>query len=289
MLQDHFLLNDDPNKLSHDDFLFFKELIFKLAGLSFSNKKKDLVYSRLRPYLYKNKLGSFEEYRHLLLKSSHNHSEKQNLINILTTNKTDFFREYEHFRYLEEILIPYWIKNNKKDISIWCCASSSGEEPYSLALVLNKYLPTSIKFQLLATDINTQVLSTAKNGVYPLSAIMDIPQKYHTNAIKFGTKTTNSWFKIKDQIHRNVFFKQYNLVEESSEINGSFDLIFCRNVLIYFSVDTIKSVMTKLHKSLKNDGQLIIGHTESIQNCSHLFKSIQPSIFNKIIQKHHQS
>lgn len=277
-----FIFGLDFYRLSDDDFIFFKNLIYNLVGISFSNRKKELIHSRLRPYLHKNKLGSFSEYRKLLTKLPPQHIEIQNFINILTTNKTDFFREPQHFKYIQDILIPEWINSRKKSINIWCCATSSGEEAYSLSLLLNKYLPHSISFQILATDINTIVLDKARNGVYSLSKLNEIPSEYHSIGIVMGEKHLSNWFKINNKIQKNIIFKKYNLTGHNPPENVLFDIVFCRNVLIYFSADTIKSLMIRLHASLKQDALLFIGHTESIQNCSNLYKSIQPSIFYKI-------
>lgn len=277
-----FSINLDHYNLTDDDFIFFRNIIHELAGISLTERKKDLIYSRLRPYLHKNKMGSFSEYRQILTKISPQHAEIQNFINILTTNKTDFFREPQHFEYIRDILIAEWIKKNTQSLHLWCCASSTGEEAYSLSLLLHRHLPTSIIFKILATDINSNVLGKARNGVYPASKLVEIPNEYQMNGIKLGKGNLNDWFKNSNQIHQKIIFKNHNLMSSKPPEKNLYDIIFCRNVLIYFSSEIIQALMIKLHKSLKKDGLLFIGHTESIQNSSHLFKQIQPSIYSKI-------
>ena len=277
-----FLINLDHYKLTDDDYIFFKNLIHKLVGISLKERKKDLIYARLRPHLHKSKIGSFSEYRQILMKISPQHIEMQNFINILTTNKTDFFREPQHFLYIKNSLIPYWEKKQEKSIRLWCCASSTGEEAYSLSLLLQNHLPKSMSYEILATDVNTQVLDLASNGVFHSSKLSEIPNEYLNTGIRKGKNKLTDWFKISNLIHQKVIFKKHNLIDSRPPEKDLYDIIFCRNVLIYFSSEIIQTLMSKLHKSLKQDGLLFIGHTESIQNSSHLYKQIQPSIFSKL-------
>ena len=221
--------NEPLESLSSEDFGFFKDLVFAQAGISLSAKKLDLVQSRLRSHIQKRGMKSFAEYRNLLQKAQPNDPEMQNFINLLTTNKTDFFREPQHFDYLTQVLIPAWVEDGRKEINVWCCASSTGEEPYTLAMVLNHYLPKDISYKILATDV---------------------------------------------EIYNKVSFQRHNLIEKTGP-NKQFDLIFCRNVLIYFEPSTIRTLMGKLHHFVKQDGMLFIGHSESIQGSGSLFKTIK--------------
>lgn len=268
----------NSESFTNEDFLFLKEKIFELAGIHLTEKKKELVKSRVQSFLRKSNIKSVKDLKDEL--KSVNPIVVQEFVNLLTTNKTDFFREPKHFDFLVQQIIPYWIKTKKKEIKIWCSASSTGEEPYTIAMVLAKHLPENISFKILATDIDTQVLQKARNGVYSLSKVNEIPKEYHSYLVQ-GEKKAKGWFKISDDLHSKIVFKQHNLIEKSYPGDEVFDIIFCRNVLIYFERKTINKLMEKLHMSLKSDGHLFIGHSESIQGTQHLFESIQPAVFKK--------
>lgn len=266
-------------KFTDEDFLFLKEKIFQLAGIHLTEKKKDLVRSRVQSFLRKSKINSVDLLKAELKNS--NPAVTQQFVNLLTTNKTDFFRESKHFDFLIYNLIPQWTKDRKTEIKIWCSASSTGEEPYTIAMVLHNHLPKSISFKILATDIDTQVLKKAQNGVYSVSKILEIPQEYQDHLIE-GKKKANGWFKVSDDLHSKIVFKQHNLIEGTYPGDEVFDVVFCRNVLIYFERQTINKLMKKLHLSLKPSGHLFIGHSESIPGTQHFFESIQPAVFRKI-------
>lgn len=269
--------------LTETDFQFFKEKIFALAGIHLSDKKKDLVFSRIRSYLRKKNIRTFSEYRQLLQTCENNSPEIQNFINLMTTNKTEFFREVKHFDFLIKELIPFWISNGKKEIKIWVCATSTGEEPYTLSMILDHYLPANMSFSVLATDIDTQVLSFAKNGVYPLGKLNEIPPLFQSKYLTLGQGKVEGWFRVKNSIHSKIQFKQHNLVTPAYPGDQLFDLILCRNVLIYFSPQNVRELMHKLHKSLKADGTLFIGHSESLHGTNNIFKSIRPAVYKKVV------
>ncbi len=265
--------------LSQDDFDYFKAKIFELAGIHLTEKKVALVQTRLQSFLRKSEIKSTMELKQRLEQG--NSKVVQAFINLLTTNKTDFFREPQHFDFLVKSLLPYWQSAEKKEIKIWCSACSTGEEPYTLAMLLATHMPQTIRWSILATDIDTEVLKTAKNGVYPVQKKVEISEDFHKHLV-LGKKHTAGWFKIADELHQHVQFESHNLIDSQMTGEQIFDLILCRNVLIYFERNTIMTLMSKFHNSLRSDGFLFIGHSESIQGTSNLFKSMQPSIFKKI-------
>ncbi len=246
-----------------------------------SDRKKGLVESRLRLNLQKLNLTDFSEYRLLLDSVQTSPAEIQNFINLLTTNKTDFFREPQHFNYIIQDLIPRWI-HRKKPVSIWSCASSTGEEPYTLSMVIEQNTPPDFAFHILATDIDTKVLKKAKNGVYPQEKLKEIPERYQEKSISIGTKSAEGFLKLRKSTYKKINFQHHNLIATPALAEEKFDLIVCRNVMIYFKSETIEALMTKLHGSLKKNGILFIGHAESIAGNEHLFKSIQPAIYQKV-------
>lgn len=148
-------------------------------------------------------------------------------------------------------------------------------------MVLSAHLPSTLPFKILATDIDTQVLKKAQNGVYSKEKISEIPERYHS-LLKTGTKNAKDWFKVRDELHSRITFQKHNLMDATYPGDEIFDLIFCRNVLIYFEKKSIRTLMEKLNRSLKSDGYLFTGHSESIQNALHVFKPIQPAIYKKV-------
>lgn len=269
-------------ELASDEFLYFKELIYKLAGISLNGKKLDLVRSRLRPHIQDLGLESFAAYRAYLCSLPERDPEFQIFVNALTTNKTDFFREPEHFAFLTDTLIPQWKRESKNSVRIWCCAASTGEEPYSLAMTLENNLPPGFEYEILATDIDTEVLARAKNGVYSAAQSVDIPDYYRERFVTFGKGNAEGWMRMNDEIHRRIKFDQHNLISDTANRGEKFDVIFCRNVLIYFSKETVAQLMVKLHSCLNIGGCLIIGHSESILESGAVFRTIFPSVFKKI-------
>lgn len=269
-------------ELNNEDFFFFKEVLHELTGITLSSSKKELVKSRIRNHVQSLGFGSYTEYRRHLSKIGPDHSEWQVFINFFTTNKTDFFREFKHFDYIQTELIPDWIDKKQRGIKLWCCAASTGQEPYTLSMVLLNSLPSEIAFKILATDIDTDVLQKCRNGVYSINKINEIPKNYRDLYVNIGKAEVQGWFRVSDQVRDPIEFKYHNLIDPSNPEDNVFDLIFCRNVLIYFTPDTIYKLMRKLHHALKKNGLLFIGHSESISNCSDIFRMIQPSIYQKV-------
>ena len=269
----------DELNLSPEQFEYFRKKIFKLAGISLGTGKRDLVQSRLRSRLSSLRLQDFAEYQEYLEKLRHDDEEWQTFINQLTTNKTDWFREPQHFDFLREKFIPEWLRLNKNELKVWCAASSTGEEPYTLALVLEEALKgTGKSFKVFASDIDTKVLAVAQNGVYPKDQLHQIPEEYQKN-LAFGTREISAWMKVSKNLKSKVTFGQFNLVSSSSV--EKYDLIFCRNVLIYFNQSTIEQVVKTLYEAGHPDAVLIVSHSESFQGTKHIWDYIRPSIYSK--------
>lgn len=268
--------------LSDDDFHFFKEKIFDLSGIYLSDAKKTLIQSRLNSQLEVHKFKTFSEYRKYLQNLSSSDDEYQKFVNLLTTNKTDWFREIEHFNYLQNDFIPKWLKLGKEKLLVWSAASSTGEEAYTLAMVLEKALKNSDKtFEIIGSDIDTNVISKASSGVYKKDQLENIPTEFHHH-FSMGTQEIEQWMKIGKDLKKFVRFEQFNLISDDySAFNKNFDLIFCRNVMIYFTPETIQAVADNCFTSTKDQGVLIISHTESLQNIKTKWKIKRPSVYTK--------
>ena len=275
--------NDEKLDIHENELAFFGSKLKELAGISLNNSKKELLKGRLRKRLYVLKLAKFADYKNYLESLPAEHSEWQDFINLLTTNKTDFFREPKHFDFLANTFIPQWLKRSPPNevLKIWSCAASTGEEAYSLAMHLSEHLPAQRKFHIISTDIDTNVIKTARNGVYPLDRWDQIPDSLKAKYTDRGTGEISQWFRIKPSLKSHVVFDQHNLIESTLPRDEKYDLIFCRNVFIYFNKETITEIIRKLHSATRPQGLLFIGHSESIQNLDSNWELIKPAIYKR--------
>lgn len=267
--------------LSPEQMQYFCDVIAKRAGISLKPTKHDLVQTRLRSRLMVLSLSSYGEYQEYLQSLSKDDPEWEAFTNLLTTNKTDFFREPTHFEFLVRDILPKWLEAKQSTFKVWSAASSTGEEAYTLAMVLDRALPKDRDFKILGTDIDTSVVATASNAVYCQSKKPEIPADYHSSCLQVGRGEASGWFRMKPQLKEKVIFRQHNLLDRTSPGENVFDLVLCRNVLIYFAPETIDFVQKKLFTTVKSGGHLFIGHSESLQGFNHQWKGVGPSIFKK--------
>lgn len=251
-----------------DDFTRIRELIYKVAGISLSPTKKDLVYSRLARRLRVRRLSSFSAYLRIL--ESGDGTELVEFINALTTNMTSFFREPHHFPILARHIahLP-----NRRNFSIWSSASSTGEEPYSIAMTLvEQFGRFDIPVRILATDIDTNVLEKAKQGIYPLDQLSKLPVERLKRFFLRGEGENEGLARIKPELKKLVSFTRINLLDDQWPLKEKFDAIFCRNVMIYFDKPTQYAVLKKMSRHLQPDGLFFAGHSESFQHATDLFR-----------------
>jgi chemotaxis protein methyltransferase CheR len=263
-------------------FEFFRSELKRRVGIAISEQKSDMISGRLRKRIIALKLADFDAYADYLKALPAAHEEWEHFVNCLTTNKTDFFREAEHFDYLVNEIIPTWRKANRTDFDVWCAAASTGEEPYTLSMVLHRQANLkSFRYSILATDIDSEVLVKARQGVYPRTKLEEIPLDYHRESIAVGTGAIDRWMKIKDPLRDALSFQRCNLVKTPYAHTKRFDLVFCRNVLIYFTPETIQGVARGIYEVTKPGGYLIIGHSESLHNVDSPWQYVKPSVYRK--------
>ena len=277
----------ETEEMNHTDFQFLRSAIWSLSGITLSDAKKHLIQSRLRSRLQTLGMECFSEYRTLLERLPPGHPEWQEFTNSLTTNKTDWFREPSHFDFMLKEFIPRWSQLKKRDtqrkrLKLWSAACSTGEEPYTIAMILARVCEHGAigSHQILATDIDTEVLKRAAKGIYLKSALNQIPPDYHRSAFIPGTGEISHLIKMRSQLKQNVTFRRYNLTQTPCPWSGEFDIIFCRNVFIYFSKDVIAKVIDSLYRAAAKDAILLIGHSESLQGASK-WRYVGPSIYVK--------
>lgn len=270
--------------LSDTEFEKLRDLVFKISGINLASSKKELVVSRFTKRVRTLKLKSFTEYYDLLVSPS-GFSEVQNFINSITTNKTDFFRESHHFDFILSTFIPQVVSSGKRIVRVWSAACSTGEEPYTIAMVMAKHLvePHNIPVKIIATDIDTNVLRTAVKGVYESGVLNTVPEEYLKKYFLRGKGESIGLFKIKDEIKKMVTFKQLNFVASDYPINSTFDIIFCRNVIIYFSPETKKMVINRLFRYLNDGGYIMMGHSETLFNMIDGLVYLKNTVYQKKI------
>jgi chemotaxis protein methyltransferase CheR len=249
---------------SEQDFERVRQLIYKEAGISLNPTKKDMVYGRLVRRIRELKLDGFAAYVDFL-QSAGGKREFELFVNALTTNLTFFFREEHHFHMLADYLktLPAG-----QEISIWCAASSTGEEPYSIAMTALEALGGRGNINILATDLDTSVLEVGRKGIYSADKITKLPAGY---AARYFDKLPDGNYQAKAQLRSMITFSQLNLVHNNWPMRKQFDALFCRNVMIYFDRDTQFAVLKKFHPLIKPHGLLFVGHSENFYFASDYF------------------
>ena len=273
------------NYIDFDDDLFikFKELIYQEAGIKLTELKKALIQARLTKRLRHLGIPSYRDYYHYLI--DHFSDEKIEFINAITTNKTEFFRENKHFEFIRDYCLPEFDGRGKQKIKIWSAGCSTGEEAYSIAITMREFYggSASPQVRILATDIDTNVLEKAYSGVYTLDQVKDIDIALLKKYFKRGAGENEGLFRVKDEIRDMILFRRLNLLDESYPMKGKFDIIFCRNVIIYFDRPTQKELFEKFSRYLDDEGYLFIGHSENLTSVSNKFSLLGHTIYRKSI------
>lgn len=262
--------------LTDDEFAQFQSLMRNLAGITLSSSKKALVCSRLGRRLEHLGLGSYADYL-LLLKSVQHRQELQAAVDLLTTNETSFFREPRHFDFLRDTILKP--RTERAPFRVWSAACSSGEEPYTLSMVLADALGTA-PWEIVASDLSTRMLEQARQARYPMEDARTIAQAYlHRYCLK-GVGSREGTFMIESQLRARVDFRQINL-HNALPAMGLFDVIFLRNVMIYFDTTVKRQVLARLVPALKPGGYLMIGHAESLHGICDTVQTVAPAIYRK--------
>ncbi|SMF95113.1 chemotaxis protein methyltransferase CheR [Methylomagnum ishizawai] len=260
--------------ITDKEFAQIRDFIYRKTGIAMGDSKKALVSGRLFKRLQHCGLRNFNEYFALITSGSFP-KELQTAIDLLTTNETYFFREEKHFEFLKTQVLPAARRGGT--YRVWSAACSSGEEPYSLAMLLADSLG-GMEFDILASDISTRVLEKARRGLYPMERVERIPPEYLKRYCLRGTGEYDGMLLIEKQLRAKVRFEQVNLIAPMPDV-GQFDLIFLRNVMIYFDMETKRQVVGQLLKALKPRGYFFIGHSESLMGVTDKLTMLRPSIY----------
>lgn len=263
--------------ITNEEFALFQRLIYKIAGISLSDAKKVLLVGRLTKRLKHYNFDTFSQYYRLLSSGQHP-EELQVMVDLLTTNETYFFREPGHFAFLKNEVIR--ARRPAGTFRVWSAACSTGEEVYTLAMLLADSLPQS-PWEVVGSDISTQVLAKAAAAHYPLDRNEGIPPEFLTRYCLKGVRSQSGTFLITPELKRRTHFRQVNLTLPVPADVGEFDVIFLRNVMIYFDMDTKRKVVANLLPRLKSGGYLFIGHSETLNGIQQGLDLVKATIYRK--------
>ncbi len=267
-------------KFTEKDFRFIVKYIAEHAGIVLSDAKRDLVYGRLVRRLRALRLSTFSEYCDLLIQD--NEVELEHFVNALTTNLTSFFREPHHFDYLQQTVFPHLLKTKqKKEIRIWSAGCSTGEEPYGIAIAAAESVPADWDIQILATDLDSNVVAKAQQGIYNLDRVEGIENARLKRWFRKGSGSNAGKVKVSSELQELITFHQLNLLHQWP-MKTLFDIIFCRNVVIYFDKETQKVLFDRYANQLVSDGHLFIGHSETMYKVCDRFSLLGHTIYQRI-------
>lgn len=279
-------LGVEAQALSDKEFSFICKLVYDASGIVLDERKREMLYRRLRKRTKELSLASFSEYCVLL--KNNGSVEMPSFINSITTNLTSFYREPHHFDFLAQKVIPRIVSQSRrsqdsKKLRIWSSACSTGEEAYSIAITLSETMGAELAnwdARILATDLDSDVVATANSGVYASERIKDLDKAVRTRWFKYGTGENSDLVKVHPDLNSLITFKQLNLLH-TWPFSGLFDVIFCRNVLIYFDKETQAKLIPRYFDLLKPGGILFLGHSESIAKGVSDFEFCGKTIFKK--------
>jgi chemotaxis protein methyltransferase CheR len=276
--------------MTTQDFERLSHFIYGHCGIKMPPVKRTMLESRLQKRLRLLGVPSFRDYCDLLFKSPDGSSELVHMIDAVTTNKTDFFREPVHFSFLSETVLPEFMQGGdsrmRVPFTVWSSACSSGEEPYTLALVMSEFERQNpgFKFTIMATDISTKVLDKANAGIYEENQISMIPLLLKQRYFLRSKDRTKSQVRVVSELRSSIAFQRLNLMDEKYTLReGSLDAIFCRNVIIYFDRRTQGALLDRLCRYIKRDGYLFLGHSETIHGFDLPLVRMSSTIYRKVV------
>jgi chemotaxis protein methyltransferase CheR len=267
-------------RLSNREFELFRTLIYGETGINLKSLKQQMLSARLSRRVRALELGSFTEYYELVTNSDPERAELREMINAVTTNLTAFFREPAHFAFLKSWLTDRGMRQRR--FRLWCAASSTGQEPYCLSMTFHEAFGDQLPaydVRILATDIDTQVLDTARAGIYRVGEIENLTAERQRSYFLQGKRSQDGLARVKPAITQLVCFRQLNLIAPEWPVRGPFDAIFCRNVLIYFDEPTQRSVIQRLRSLIRPGGLLFVGHSESLHWAQKILKTVGHAVY----------
>jgi chemotaxis protein methyltransferase CheR len=272
--------------LSDEDFKRLSSFIYKEYGIKMPEVKRTMLQSRLHKRLRELNMTNYKDYVDYVFSKEGQDNEVIHMIDVVSTNKTDFFREPIHFEFLHTTVLPEILQSDRpnRNIKLWSAGCSSGEEPYTLAMSLSEYMTEhpGFDYSILATDISSRILKSAVDAIYKESRVEMLPLQLKKRYLLKSKDRTNPTVRIVPELRHRVNFQRLNFMDSHFNVPDNMDIIFCRNVLIYFDRETQEKVINKLCTKLKPDGFFFLGHSESITNFDVPLKQLKPTIFRRI-------
>lgn len=263
------------------DFDFIRRIVMEKTGIALAEHKRELVYGRLAKRVRALELDSFAGYCAYV--ESHD-EELHELVNAITTNLTSFFRESYHFDHLRDVVVPELLRSNaeRRRIRVWSAGCSTGEEPYTIAMILRDTVPFASGWdvKILATDIDTNVLEKGRTGIYAEERAKDIPAAYRRRFVARGVGANAGRIRMREELRSLITFRRLNLMD-AWPMSGPFDVIFCRNVVIYFDKPTQKMLFDRYADLMRPDGHLFVGHSETLFKVSTRFSLVGRTIYRR--------
>ncbi|MDR1532696.1 MAG: protein-glutamate O-methyltransferase CheR [Clostridiales bacterium] len=269
--------------ITEKEFHQIRDYIKRSVGISLGEEKKSLIYSRLRSTLQEKGFDDFSEYYEYLINDKSGDAVIS-FINKVTTNHTFFMREVDHFDFFRDTVLPYIAQtfSREKDLRLWCAGCSSGEEPYTLQMIIQDFFRSfdeKWNTEILATDISSSVLQKATKGAYTNESISPLPESWRKTYFE-KLDDTNS--VIVNSLKKEITFRKFNLMEEKFPFKRPFQVIFCRNVMIYFDNETRNTLVEKFYQATEQGGYLFIGHSESLNHTPTAYKYVMPAVYRKV-------
>jgi len=272
-------------ELSEKDFQAFSRYIFAEYGIKMPPVKRVMLQGRLLKRIRELNMNSYAEYRDFFFSEEGQQQELMNFLNVITTNKTDFYREPVHFGFLKDQVLSGFVSQHGYEgpLRVWCAGASSGEEPYTVAIALKEFQREypRFRYEILATDISTQMLETAAKGVYKESNVEIVPIEIKKRYFLRSKNRENPTVRVIPELQENLRLRYLNLMDSVYDINETYDVIFCRNVLIYFDRVTQERVINRLCRHLRQGGYFFIGHSESLSGMNVPLDHVKPTIFRR--------
>jgi chemotaxis protein methyltransferase CheR len=279
------MLVDTVKELTRRDYELFRKLVYAQSGIDLGDQKMQLVRARLGKRLRARGFKSYRDY-YEFVKADRTRRELAELIDAISTNTTHLFRENQHFEFLAGI-VKRWASasgpRRRIFLRIWSAGCSSGEEPYSVAMTMDdaaRHHP-ALRYKILATDISTRVLARARTGIFPADRLARVPPEFRRRYFRRVKRGGETVVQIRPELGRQIKFARFNLMDERFPFRNGFDVIFCRNVMIYFDRPTQEALVAKFCHVMNRGGYLLIGHSESLNNITHPFIYVMPTIYKK--------
>jgi chemotaxis protein methyltransferase CheR len=272
-----------PDKL----FQKLSKLIYFQCGIKMPISKRTMLQARLQKRMRKLGIRTFSRYCDYLFSSRGMERELIHMIDVVTTNKTDFFREPKHFEFLSCRVLPELVQAQttvRKRVKIWSAGCSTGEEPYTLAMVMEDFAEQvrGLSYSILATDISTKVLEVAKTGIYESEKVESVPLNFKKKYLLRSKDRNKNLVRIVPELRSRVFFQRLNFMHKDFGVSKSLDVIFCRNVMIYFDRETQEKLLNRFCKNLSNSGYVFIGHSETLHGLDVPLTMVSPTVYRKV-------